>query len=76
MKVKDVVEAMLDVAAQQLNSVGTFTIVCEIDMKLKHVRAKAARNGVKATSAGVIVKARPTKKFMNMFYKTSVIDAD
>ena len=71
MNVEFAVEAMLDVAAKQLNSVGTFTIAGAINMKLIHVRAKAARKGVKATPAGLLVKASPTKKFMNMVYTAS-----
>ena len=76
MNVEGAVEAMLDVAAQQLNSVGSFTIVGAINMKLKHVRAKAARKGVNAKPAGEIVKAMQTNTFMNLFYNLSAIDAD
>ena len=71
MDVEFAVDAMLDVAAKQLNSVGTFTIAGAINMKLIHVRAKAARKGVKAKPAGLLVKASPTKKFMNMVYTAS-----
>ena len=71
MEVGGAVEAMLDLAAHQLNSVGTFTIAGAINMKLIHVRAKAARKGVKAKPAGLLVKASPTKKFMNMVYTAS-----
>ena len=80
--VKAVVEAMLAVAAQQLQSNGKFNVAGAFNMhlKLKKPSTTTARKGMKSTSnpASHIVRAFPTKKFMLRVEQASatVIDAD
>merc|ERR1712187_341629 len=66
--VKAVVEAIIDVAAEQLKKNGSFKLGGALNLKLKKKPAKPARKGVNPfTKEPCVVKARPASKTVKAF---------
>merc|ERR1739845_249088 len=71
LKTKDVkaaVEAMMDVAAEELKKTGSFKFAGMLNLKLKKKAASPARKGVKPfTKEPCVFKAKPASKTVKVF---------